>query len=39
MTDITEFGEYKTAWCPGCGNFPLLKCMKQAMANLGLKPN
>ena len=38
MTDIAEFGDYKTAWCPGCGNFPLLKCMKQAMANLGLKP-
>ncbi len=38
MIDVKEFGEYPTAWCPGCGNFPLLKCMKQAMANLGLHP-
>ncbi|MFO7964338.1 MAG: 2-oxoacid:ferredoxin oxidoreductase subunit beta [Desulfobacterales bacterium] len=39
MMDVNEFGDYKTAWCPGCGNFPLLKCLKQALANLDLHPH
>ena len=38
MIDIDIFGDYETAWCPGCGNFPLLKCLKQALVNLGLMP-
>ena len=39
MTDIKVFGDHETAWCPGCGNFPLLKSLKQALANLGLLPH
>ena len=27
------------AWCPGCGNFPILKAFKDAMAELGIKPH
>lgn len=27
------------AWCPGCGNFPILKAVKQSLAELGLKPH
>lgn len=26
------------AWCPGCGNFSILKALKQALAELGIKP-
>jgi 2-oxoglutarate ferredoxin oxidoreductase subunit beta len=26
------------AWCPGCGNFPILKILKQALARLNIKP-
>ena len=26
------------AWCPGCGNFPILKILKQALTNLQIKP-
>ncbi len=26
------------AWCPGCGNFPILQALKQALAKLGLSP-
>lgn len=26
------------AWCPGCGNFPLLTILKQALAELEIKP-
>ncbi len=26
------------AWCPGCGNFPLLQALKQAVAELNISP-
>ncbi|OGP59878.1 MAG: 2-oxoacid ferredoxin oxidoreductase [Deltaproteobacteria bacterium RBG_13_52_11b] len=39
MVDIKDYGEYKTAWCPGCGNFPLLKAVKKALVKRGLEPH
>ena len=36
--DNSLFETYETAWCPGCGNFALLKCVKEALGRLGLKP-
>jgi 2-oxoglutarate ferredoxin oxidoreductase subunit beta len=27
------------AWCPGCGNFPILKAFKDAMAELDMEPH
>ena len=27
------------AWCPGCGNFSILKALKQALIDMALKPN
>ncbi len=39
MVDIKDYGEYKTAWCPGCGNFPLLKAVKQALVKRNLEPH
>ena len=39
MVDIKDYGEYKTAWCPGCGNFPLLKAVKTALVNRGIEPH
>jgi 2-oxoglutarate ferredoxin oxidoreductase subunit beta len=27
------------AWCPGCGNFPILKALKQAFVELDKKPS
>ena len=26
------------AWCPGCGNFPILKILKESLADLEIKP-
>jgi 2-oxoglutarate ferredoxin oxidoreductase subunit beta len=26
------------AWCPGCGNFPILEALKQALVELNLEP-
>ena len=31
--------DFPIAWCPGCGNFPILKAVKQSLADLGLKPH
>jgi 2-oxoglutarate ferredoxin oxidoreductase subunit beta len=38
MVSVKEYGEYETAWCPGCGNFGILLAVKQALAAKGLKP-
>lgn len=27
------------AWCPGCGNFSILRCIKQALAELEIPPD
>jgi 2-oxoglutarate ferredoxin oxidoreductase subunit beta len=39
MVNIKEYGEYETAWCPGCGNFPLLEALKKALVKSGLEPH
>lgn len=39
MVSIKDYGEYETAWCPGCGNFPLLKALKKALVKSGLAPH
>ncbi len=41
MTDAKAFDmphETDVAWCPGCGNFPLLTILKQALAELDIQP-
>lgn len=39
MTNIKKFDACETAWCPGCGNFAILKAVKQALAELGKEPH
>jgi 2-oxoglutarate ferredoxin oxidoreductase subunit beta len=39
MVSIKDYGEHETAWCPGCGNFPLLKALKKALVKAGLAPD
>ncbi len=39
MVTIDDYGQYETAWCPGCGNFSILKAVKQALAASQLKPH
>jgi 2-oxoglutarate ferredoxin oxidoreductase subunit beta len=31
--------DFPIAWCPGCGNFSILRAVKQSLAELGLKPH
>ncbi len=33
-----NFKTYETAWCPGCGNFSILKCVKTALDELEKDP-
>lgn len=33
------FCTYETAWCPGCGNFVILDCLKAALNQLGKDPS
>lgn len=35
---MCEFKTYETAWCPGCGNFSILQCLKTALEELGKDP-
>jgi 2-oxoglutarate/2-oxoacid ferredoxin oxidoreductase subunit beta len=39
MAKVEDFEGRTPAWCPGCGNFGILKAFKQAMAELGLEPH
>lgn len=32
------FCTYETAWCPGCGNFSILDCLKTALEELDMDP-
>lgn len=33
-----NFKTYETAWCPGCGNFSILKCVKTALDEIDKDP-
>jgi 2-oxoglutarate ferredoxin oxidoreductase subunit beta len=33
------FCTHETAWCPGCGNFTILECLRAALEQLGKDPS
>lgn len=35
---INNFEKFETAWCPGCGNFSILDCLKTTLEELGKDP-
>lgn len=40
MVSITDFdSDYENKWCPGCGNFGILKAMKTALVEMGIAPH
>jgi 2-oxoglutarate ferredoxin oxidoreductase subunit beta len=39
MVTLDDYGDYETAWCPGCGNFSILEAVKQALVASNLKPH
>jgi 2-oxoglutarate ferredoxin oxidoreductase subunit beta len=36
---IDDYGNYETAWCPGCGNFGILEALKKALVESDLAPH
>ncbi len=38
MLPVELYNSIEPAWCPGCGNFPMLKAFKQALAELEVRP-
>ncbi|MGD8372295.1 MAG: 2-oxoacid:ferredoxin oxidoreductase subunit beta [Syntrophobacterales bacterium] len=39
MVSIEEYGQFETAWCPGCGNFFILESVKRGLVASGLEPH
>ena len=39
MVTLEEYTGIEPAWCPGCGNFGILKAVNKAFVELGLKPH
>ena len=39
MLTLDDFKGQTPAWCPGCGNFAILKAFKDAMVELNLEPH
>jgi 2-oxoglutarate ferredoxin oxidoreductase subunit beta len=39
MPSLDDYRGHTPAWCPGCGNFPILKIFKDAMVELGIEPH
>ncbi|NWF75962.1 MAG: 2-oxoacid:ferredoxin oxidoreductase subunit beta [Nitrospirae bacterium] len=39
MSVLEDYKGQIPAWCPGCGNFGILKAFKEAMVELGLEPH
>lgn len=36
--NIFDLSNIDNAWCPGCGNFPILEILKEALIELNIKP-
>ena len=36
MVSVKDYGQYETAWCPGCGNFGIWMSLKNALTELGI---
>jgi len=39
MVHLEDYGTYETAWCPGCGNYSILKAVKQALVASQFPPS
>ena len=39
MVTLEDYGNYETAWCPGCGNFSILEAVKRGLVASELEPH
>ncbi|MFH0769314.1 MAG: thiamine pyrophosphate-dependent enzyme [Chloroflexota bacterium] len=38
MVEISDYAGLKPTWCPGCGNFGILRALNQALVELKIEP-
>lgn len=36
---MSKYKNFETAWCPGCGNFPILAALTEVLENSGKQPH
>ena len=39
MVTLSDYAGLQPAWCPGCGNFGILKALNTALVELGIEPH
>lgn len=39
MSGLEDYEGREPAWCPGCGNFPILRTVKETLVELGIAPH
>jgi 2-oxoglutarate/2-oxoacid ferredoxin oxidoreductase subunit beta len=39
MIRVSDYAGLKPAWCPGCGNFGILRALNRALVGLGIEPH
>jgi 2-oxoglutarate ferredoxin oxidoreductase subunit beta len=39
MVTTADYAGLKPAWCPGCGNFGILRALNKALVELGIEPH
>ncbi len=39
MASASDYAGMKPAWCPGCGNFGILKALNTALIEMGIEPH
>jgi 2-oxoglutarate ferredoxin oxidoreductase subunit beta len=39
MVTLSDYAGLQPAWCPGCGNFGILKALNKALVELGIEPH
>ncbi len=38
MVRVSDYAGLKPAWCPGCGNFGILRALNKSLVDLGIEP-
>jgi 2-oxoglutarate ferredoxin oxidoreductase subunit beta len=39
MVSMSDYAGLESAWCPGCGNFGILKALNSALIEMGIEPH
>jgi 2-oxoglutarate ferredoxin oxidoreductase subunit beta len=39
MVTLSDYAGLQPAWCPGCGNFGILKALNKALVEMEIEPH